>query len=299
VTRAAALKVIVVPVLIAFVWGWTHVELAAAPTPPPHATAQPTQPVDWPTLPDLETRTPELTLEHFEVFAADPRDRLLREAARRWGPRLESIHAVLASRLRRELPATPVRVLFERAYAADCPARGLALGGEAPVIAIFIDEGTPDAQVRAVMAHEMVHAFTFGGEFVGDGVLTEGIANWAAGPHALAWQGFPTWAAAVTAYLDAGTYVSVADPAGLGPVSGEDCLERRDRVYNARAAFTGWLAGRVGLERVLAMPAREVTIVDPDDGEPRTQAMPDYEEASGFALDELEPLFLADVTGAL
>lgn len=278
--------------------------LTATPGPPatPTRTAtpgpSPTLPpaVDWPTLPDLSARTPLTTTRHFAVFAADPEDELLTGMARAWTPALEDILAYVSARLGRDLPRTPVNLVFARAYDAACPARGLASPGEeAPLLMIYVTDKTSPVQVRAVLAHEMVHHLTFNEHFVGDGILTEGIAHWGAGEMLLAWQGLDSWDAAVRRYLADDSYVSIADDTALNPRPGDDCIERRDRVYNIRTAFVDWLIERYGLALVLAMPYEEIPTTDPETGEARTDRRPDYAAATGHSLAELERLWLADI----
>jgi hypothetical protein len=259
----------------------------------------PTLPVDWPDLADPATLPVLLETEHFRVHVAAEGNAEVAAVARRWSTSLESLRAIVESRLGRPLAKDVVHVTFAAPYPAACPARGLASPrDDGAAITVFADEETSAAQVRGVLAHELVHVVTMRPDFAGDGILTEGVANWGAGEFMLEWQGFPSWAAAVRAYVAAGSYVSVADPGGLMPAAGEDCLARRDRVYNARAAFTGWLVDRVGLDTVLAMPAEEVT-VRTEEGRTRNYTQPDYEAATGFAVEELETMWLAEVTGRL
>jgi hypothetical protein len=278
--------------------------LTATPGPPATSTRtatpgpSPTLPpaVDWPTLPDLSARTPITSTQHFAVFAADPEDDLLKGMARAWTPALEDILAFVSARLGRELPKTPVNLVFARAYDAACPARGLASPGEeTPLLMIYVTEKTSPVQIRAVLAHEMVHHLTFNEHFVGDGILTEGIAHWGAGEMLLAWQHLGSWDEAVRRYLADGSYVSIADDTALNPRPGDDCIERRDRVYNIRTAFVDWLIRSYGLDLVLAMPFQEIQATDPETGEPRTERRPDYTAATGHSLAELERLWLAAV----
>jgi hypothetical protein len=267
-------------------------------TPAPLATPAPTQPVDWPELPDLKGRQPQMDAGRFHVFAASAENAFLVGQVRRWTPEMPHLERTVTSRLKHPIGAPVVDVIFAPTYAAACPARGLALAGEPPRIAVLVDETTPEIQVRAVLAHEMAHVVTATADFVGDGVLTEGIANWAAAPYALAWQGLDSWDDAARRYLAAGVYVAVSDPKGLDPGPREGCLERRDRVYNARAGFTGWLIDRIGVNEVLAMPAKVVR--EPrNDGKLEEVRLPDYRRATGLDLGGLEALWLAQVTGVL
>lgn len=257
--------------------------------------ADPNAIVDWPDVPDVAALEPVTTTARFTVTVTDGGDALLLRTARAWAPALEGLLDEASERVGRALPRPPVAVVFARAYEARCPARGLASpGDEAPLLMVFVDEDTSAVQIRAVLAHEIVHHLTYDGAFVGDAVLTEGVANWGAGPHALAWQGFPSWPAAARAYLADGTYVSVADDTGQVPREGESCLARRDRVYNVRAAFVEWLVATYGRETVLAMPAREVPDPDDPDGEPLR--VPDYAAATGHDLVALERRWLAELT---
>lgn len=252
--------------------------------------------VDWPELPDLAERTPLERTPHFAVHAADLADAQLVERAHRWSPELESIYAGVSRRLGRELPSSPVNIVFTRSYDARCPARGLASPfNDPPLLMLFVNEDTPDAQIRAVLAHEMGHHLTMSEDFVGDGVLTEGIANWGASDLMLAWQGYLTWDAAVRDYLAAGDYVSIADDTALNPRPGEQCLLRRDRVYNIRTAFVDWLIRRYGLESVLAMPYIEVELPAPTGEDADVLRIPDYKAATGHELRALEMLWLQDL----
>jgi len=268
---------------------------------PPRATLAPAGPtatlrpaVDWPELPDVQARPPITTTAHFVVHALDPTDATLTGMARAWSPYLEDILVYVSVRLGRSLPKTPVHVVFAPGYAAACPARGLAAPGEAvPLLMVYVDGTTSTRQVRAVLAHEMVHHLTNDGRFVGDAILTEGVAHWGAGTMALEWQDFRSWDDAVRLYLDQRQYVSVTDDTALNPRPGDDCLERRDRVYNIRTAFVDWLVRTYGLETVLAMDYQERTVRDAETGRDAVVRVPDYEAATGHGLAELERAWLA------
>jgi hypothetical protein len=277
-------------------------------TPARLATPRPTQPVDWPTIPELSELEPVLRTDAYVVYTTED-SRVLQTYARRWERSVDGIAALVASRLGLAGERPMIHLVFAPAYRGDCPARGLATmrelgeptveGEDVPMIAVFVDSSTSEDQVRAVIAHETAHAYTFARGFVGDGVLTEGVANWAPGGLVRRWQGVESWRAQALERLADGTYVSVADPAGLTPDPGEDCLARRDRVYNIRAAFTEWLVGRYGREMVLAMPSFEVQEAQEGSQEPVLRILPDYREATGFDLDELETIWLAELTGRL
>jgi hypothetical protein len=276
--------------------------IGRAPAPP-----EPTLPaaVDWPQLPDLTGRTPRHTTAHFDVFPADGADAMLVAAADEWAPRLESILSAVSHRVHRDLPYPIVHVVFERGYEARCPARGLTSPVRAnPLLMVYLTEETSELQIHAVLAHEMVHHLTARPEFVADGVLTEGIANWGGGESVLAWQSYPSWSSAVLGYLQHGDYVSLTEATSLNPRPNESCIDRRDRVYNTRAAFVDWLIDEVGLETVLAMPYLTVPDVDPatglvrrdgETGEPAMKRVPDYRAATGYDLPTLEILWLADL----
>lgn len=270
--------------------------VTATPEPPRRGPTLPSA-VDWPKLAEVGTREPLTATTHFHVFAEDPGDPVLAGAADRWAPEVEELLADVTERLAgRGLPQAPVQLVFSRAYAARCPARGLAsTGHDPPLIMIFVDDDTTDVQVRAVLAHEITHHVTLDDRFVGDGILTEGIANWGAGRQMLAWQGVRSWEAAVRGYLVHGDYVSIADATALNPRPGEDCIARRDRVYNIRTAFVDWLIVRVGLDRVLAMPYVEIETPARDDAAADVQRVPDYAAATGADLAMLERLWLRDL----
>lgn len=319
--RLGPLLVDHVPRTTAFT-GTVNATVDAAPgpargTPAPSAdaagpdTAAPNGAVDWPELVNLDGRAPIVRTAHFAVYGADAADLLLDGLARRWSRELERLLVADAARAGRELPDVPVQVVFARAYAARCPARGLAWADpDEPRIQVFVDATTPDVQVRAVLAHEIAHHLTLSESFVGDGVLTEGIANWVADEPMLAWQGFGTWDDAVRTYRADGSYVAITDPLGQQPIAGEDCLDRRDRVYNARASFVGWMVREFGLDTVLAMPYRVVPVATPaatppaapdddadaaSDGSAATERVPDYRAATGADLPELERRWLAEI----
>ncbi len=269
--------------------------VTATPEPPGRRPELPGA-VDWPEMPELAGRQAITRTRNFEVHAADPEDVLLVETARRWAPRLEDILAEVRRNMDgRPLPRGQVALAFTRAYEARCPARGLAaVRGDPPLLLVFIDERTSDLQIRAVLAHEMAHHLSLDEAFVGDGVLTEGIANWAAGRYALAWQGWPDWQAAARHYLQRGAWISITDETGLQPRPGESCIARRDRLYNIRTAFVDWLIGRIGLDRVLAMPRLEVRWRD-SDGEEQARIQPDYQAATGHTLTELERIWIEEL----
>lgn len=249
--------------------------------------------VNWPATPDLVDRRPLATSAHFRVFAADDGDDLLQARAEAWSGRLEEILDADRRRLPGRTLAGQVNVVFARRYEARCPARGLAATREAPpLLMVFIDERSSPVQIEAVLAHELAHHLTLDDRFVGDGVLTEGIANWGGGQAVLRWQGQSDWPSAVRATWRRGQYVSITDETALQPRDGEDCIARRDRVYNIRTAFVDWLIGRIGLETVLAMPAVSVTWTDAQSGEKRQRILPDYETAAGASLGQLERSFL-------
>lgn len=270
--------------------------ITATPEAPSRRPALPSG-VDWPDLAEVGDRRPRATTAHFAVHADDPDDALLAQTADRWAPEMEAILADVSAKLDgQELPESPVQLVFSRSYTARCPARGLAsTSHDPPLIMIFVAPDTPEVQVEAVLAHEMAHHITLDERFVGDGILTEGIANWAADRRMLAWQRYGSWNAAVRDYVVRGGYVSVADPTALNPRPGEDCIARRDRVYNIRTAFVDWLVARIGLERVLAMPYIEVESPGADGAEPEIVKVPDYETATGRRLPVLEWLWLRDV----
>lgn len=251
--------------------------------------------VDWPELPELDGRDPVTTTARFRVYAIPTGDVLMREIANEWASVLDTTLDEVSDTMDRELTAEIGSVVFTRSYQARCPARGLAAPGEDPLVMIFVDERTPDVQIQAVLAHEIAHLLTFDDGFIGDGVLTEGVANWAAGRHALAWQGVSSWDAAARASIRAGTYVSIADDYGLNPRAGEDCIARRDRVYNARTAFVAWLIDEIGLETVLKMPVREETRRRGPDAEEEVLRLPDYSAAAGASLTQLERRWLAEL----
>ena len=251
--------------------------------------------VDWPELPELDGRDPVTTTARFRVYAIPTDDVKVREIANEWATVLDTTLDEVSDTMDRDLTAEIGSVVFTRSYQARCPARGLAAPGDDPLVMIFVDERTPDVQIQAVLAHEIAHLLTFDDGFIGDGVLTEGVANWAAGRHALAWQGVSSWDAAARASIRAGTYVSIADDYGLNPRAGEDCIARRDRVYNARTAFVAWLIDEIGLETVLKMPVREETRRRSPDAEEEVLRLPDYSAAAGASLTQLERRWLAEL----
>jgi hypothetical protein len=282
------------------------------------ATATVLPAVDWPEVPDLTGRVPITTTAHFAVYPAQVGDALLIAFGRRWAPELEAILAADEARSGRTLTRTPLNVVFARAYDARCPARGLATPGmEHPQVMVFVRRETSDVQIRAVLAHEIAHQLSWSERFVGDGILSEGIANWIADDAMLAWQGFASWDDAVRTYLAEGAYISILADNALNPATGENCIARRDRVYNARAAFVGWLIAHYGIETVLAMPYREIPPPTPvasvipvapgaaptpgtpmagnPAATPEPMRVPDYVAATGAALPELERRWLTEI----
>lgn len=270
--------------------------VTATPPRPGAADALP-PPVDWPATPDLSAREPLTRTQNFRVFPASDQDRLLVRQADAWAPRLEEILATTSRRLGGRVLSEPVDLVFARAYPARCPARGLAATRqEPPLLMIFLDDSTSAVQLEAVLAHEMAHHLSLDERFVGDGVLTEGIANWGGGGAVLRWQGFDSWPQAVRRYWREGRYLSITDPTALSPRGDEDCIARRDRVYNIRTAFVDWLIQRIGVEALLAMPVAEVSWTDEGSGETGLARLPDYERAAGASLAELERRFLASLS---
>ena len=256
--------------------------------------------VNWPDFAvydELLGFQPAIQTTHFDLYAVDSTDPLLAASVARWAGQIETLHDYVSSRAG-PMASETVAVLFDRRYEARCPARGLASPGhERPHLVVFLDDETSDEQVRAVLAHEIAHHAFTGEDFVGDGVLTEGLANWAAGDYALAWQGHESWAAAAEGYLEAGQYVSVADHGALTPREGEDCIARRDRIYNVRAAFVAWLVERYGLDLIGAMPSRTDTRLNALAGERAEMIVPDYEAATGRTLTQLEAAWLRELRG--
>ncbi|MFN8422350.1 MAG: hypothetical protein U0470_02820 [Anaerolineae bacterium] len=207
-------------------------------------------------------------------------------------------------RLGRDMPVRPIGIVFSRGYEAACPARGLAAPTDderkTPLIMVFIGPDTSDLQIRAVLAHEMAHHIAMDDAFVGDGVLTEGIANWAAGAYALAWQGFGSWDDAARRYLAEGDYVSVADPSGLRaaarravPGAPRPRVQRPHRVRRLadRPLRPGHRARDAQDDRPRRRPAGRR-----GDAEERT--VPDYAAATGDSLTQLERRWLADLGAA-
>jgi hypothetical protein len=228
------------------------------------------------------------------VVYADPAADPQLAAARLWGARLEGILAADEARSGLSLTRT-VSVVFAPAYPARCPARGLAAPThDPPLTVVYLDQSTSHLQLHAVLAHELGHQLTSDPEFVGDGILTEGVATWIASQPMLAWLGLSSWDQAVAKALVDGDYESLTDPNALSPLPGEDCLIRRDRVYEIRTSFVGWLVDHYGLPLVLAMPYREATSED-QNGQPVTVRQPDYLAATGHDLHTLEWMWLQDV----
>jgi hypothetical protein len=246
--------------------------------------------VDWPTLPTPEGTAIAKT-DGFVVYAMPPGDPFLVDVARHWSGEIETLSARLARRLAAR-PPSGVTVVFQRSYQARCRARGLATTGPRRAIIVYVADGTAHEQIRAVLAHEIVHQISAQLDFVGDGVLTEGLANWIARPEVLAWQRLVSFDQAVRSYIADGQYVVLSEERGLSPQPGEDCLERRDRVYNERASFVGWLIRRYGLHTVTRMPVLEI---EAQSGDGAVVRAPDYESATGHNLVELEQMWLEDV----
>jgi hypothetical protein len=260
----------------------------------PVATATVAPPVDWRPLPTLSARQPLATTQHFRVHVDPEGDTRLEAIALRWARRLEAILAADESRFDRHLTQT-IDVVFSAAYEARCPARGLASPGhDPPLIVVYVPEDVTDRFMHGVLAHEMGHHLTASDDFVADGVLSEGLANWIAGPPMLAWMGLDAWDDAVRAAVASGAYQSLTQPDVLSPGPGENCIQRRDLVYALRASFVAWMIGEYGLDAVKAMPYSESRTTDAD-GQEVTTRQPDYAAATGLTLRQLERLWLEDV----
>jgi hypothetical protein len=265
---------------------------AVVGSPTAEATVAP--PVDWRPLPTLAARTPIASSEHFRVFVDPAGDVRLEAVARRWAPRLEAILAADERRFGRDL-ASIVDVAFSPAYDARCPARGLASpASDPPLIVVYVPEDVMERYMSGVLAHEIGHHLTAGEDFVSDGILSEGLANWIAGPPMLAWMGLESWDSAVRAALAGGTYLSLTQPDVLSPLPAESCIARRDVVYALRTSFVGWMIRTYGLDTVRAMPYSEKRATDAMGTESITRE-PDYAAATGHSLRELERLWLEDV----
>ena len=207
---------------------------------------------------------------------------------------LEGILAAGEARFGRLL-AEDVDIVFQRAYEARCPARGLAApANDPPLTVVYADARSDELYLGGVLAHEIGHHVSMGGDFVADGIISEGLANWIAEEAVLAWRGLDGWDEAVRRAMIEGTYASLTDPDALSPLPGEDCIERRDRVYALRTSFVAWLIEGWGLDTVRAMPYRDTAVRD-DRGEVQMLRQPDYVAATGHDLAELERLWLVDV----
>ena len=180
-----------------------------------------------------------------------------------------------------------------------CPARGVmftrADNGETRSIIVFVDETTPLAQLRAVLAHELAHFLHAGGfaKFPSSAGLTEGLASWAAGRYWLVWQASPSFASSVATYLEQGSYLPLENGLESGGAYGgddADCLRRRDTLYTEWAAFTDYLITTNGVNRFKALLGTADVALDEAGGTP-----PDFVRIYGRSLEELEKAWLDQV----
>jgi hypothetical protein len=159
---------------------------------------------------------------------------------------------------------------------------------------------TSEAQVLAVLAHEVGHVLQFeavnGGSSI-QSIFIEGFATWVAGPYWLDWQGVHSFQSAVKSYLDSGTYISLhendesfdttSDDAELR--FGRDCLNMRDIIYTEWAAFIDYLVEEYGREKLLSLfQAAPIGAVD----DQTRYKQPNFPEIYGASLEQLEVAWL-------
>jgi len=268
-------------------------DLPLLSTPTPTATPQPTATATpAPTATSTATQTPTPTQTPAVVILKTPRPRdrtapeptpagdliaysehldFYAEPDNYWGQHIDDIGPAIegelrrvAARLRARLPEEHVAVSIQAPSTSplvrgmNCPARGLYYGPDQsrPLLMIFADENTSRVQVLAVAAHELAHHLTFAklGEG-GDILLSEGLANWASRDTWSAWQGWPSFAAAVRDYRRRRIYLPLEgtlnfDPGVARELGLSDCFALRDLRYNEWAAFVSYLIGRYGFETI-------------------------------------------------
>ncbi|MFQ5596154.1 MAG: hypothetical protein ACE5HA_18585, partial [Anaerolineae bacterium] len=249
----------------------------ATATPAPTATATATRtPIPTPTpaivilkTPGPRDRTaPEPTPAGDLIAYSDHLD-FYAEADNYWAQRIDDIGPAIegellrvAGRLQADLPESRIPVSIQSPSTSplvrgmDCPARGLYYGPTSgtPLLIIFADESTSRVQVLAVAAHELAHHMTetkFGDG--GDVLLSEGLANWASRDTWSAWQGWPSFDAAVREYRRLNIYLPLDQTLNFDPgVAGElglgDCFALRDLRYNEWSSFVDYLINRYGFE---------------------------------------------------
>ncbi len=236
--------------------------------------------------------------EHLDFYA---------EPGSYWAARIGEVAGIIegdyrriARRLQAKLPGRRVKVAFQDPSTSplvrgmNCPARGLYYGEteSGPLLVIFADETTSKVQVLAVAAHELAHHLTFH-KFGpgGDIILSEGLANWAIPRRWSAWQGWPSFDAAVLAYRRSGRYMPLTQTLIFNPRQTQElglsnCFALRDLRYNEWASFVGYLIQRYGMGAI----ARLWKTVPQDHptrpGEPVPTA--DYRRVLGKSLQELE-----------
>ncbi|MFQ5343913.1 MAG: hypothetical protein ACE5F6_20405, partial [Anaerolineae bacterium] len=280
-------------------------------TPQPTATATP-EPTATPTA--TQTPTPTQTPAVVILKTPRPRDRaapeptpagdliaysehldFYAESDNYWGQHIDDIGPAIegellrvAGRLQAELPEDHIPISIQAPSTSplvrgmDCPARGLYYGpaDRKPLLIIFADESTSRVQVLAVAAHEMAHHLTetkFGDG--GDVLLSEGLANWASRDTWSAWQGWPSFDAAVREYRRLNIYLPLDETLNFDPgVAGElglsNCFALRDLRYNEWSSFVDYLINRYGFEIIAELWAATLENQPPSDRNRRPGAAP-------------------------
>ncbi|MCH8309374.1 MAG: hypothetical protein IIB17_02610 [Chloroflexi bacterium] len=117
---------------------------------------------------------------------------------------------------------------------------------------MLADQQTGSAQIYAVAAHELGHLVAKGrfGSKLADGVISEGVATWAAEDPWLAWLGFNSFDSAVRTIVSDGAYIpfSEAFESEISGLSVDECWESRNIQYTEWASFVGYLIEEYGMD---------------------------------------------------
>jgi hypothetical protein len=174
---------------------------------------------------ELITRTAHLDL--YRIAGGLPATALL-DLAPQFEQAIDRVGARMAARL-----SGRVALSFEPPQRGSCALRGLTLSHQR-TIHLYYAPDTPEARIRAVVAHELAHQLQH--DYYGwpahqrsDLILLEGQATWASGDYALDDQGQPGWASAAERALAAGTLLPL-----------DVSLEADCRTTTRNSAYTGW-----------------------------------------------------------
>lgn len=154
---------------------------------------------------------------------------------------------------------------FQERSAEPCAARGVTMPHPAAEIILLVDEGTNRSELLAVLAHEVGHILhhrRFEPEPITPdsdlGIVSEGLATWAAGEYWTSPKSLSSFQSAVRDYLYEGLFLPLdwpTDPRATSLLSAnrDECLRQRDIVYTERAAFVEYLIEQHGQEKLSAL----------------------------------------------